>query len=122
MRAAVFKGVQDLQVEDVPDPQAGPSDVVVEVRAVGVCGSDLHTYEHGSFVQPGQIMGHEFTGRVVEAGADVVGLQVGDRVTASPLVPCGSARAVPRAATTSAPPPGPRGWPTAGPGPSPSGS
>ena len=89
MRAAVFKGVQDLQVEDVADPQAGPSDVVVEVRAVGVCGSDLHTYEHGSFVQPGQIMGHEFTGRVVEAGEDVVGLQVGDRVTASPLVPCG---------------------------------
>jgi (R,R)-butanediol dehydrogenase/meso-butanediol dehydrogenase/diacetyl reductase len=89
MRAAVFKGVQDLQVEDVPDPQAGPSDVVVEVRAVGVCGSDLHTYEHGSFVQPGQIMGHEFTGRIVEAGEGVVGLEVGDRVTASPLVPCG---------------------------------
>jgi len=89
MRAAVFKGVQDLQVEEVADPRAGATDVVVEVRAVGVCGSDLHTYLHGSFVQPGQIMGHEFTGRVVEAGEQVEGLQVGDRVTASPLVPCG---------------------------------
>ena len=89
MRAAVFRGVQDLQVEDVADPRAGATDVVVEVRAVGVCGSDLHTYLHGSFVQPGQIMGHEFTGRVVEAGPDVEGLRVGDRVTASPLVPCG---------------------------------
>ena len=90
MRAAVFRGVQDLQVEDVADPRAGATDVVVEVRAVGVCGSDLHTYLHGSFVQPGQIMGHEFTGRVVEAGPDVEGLRVGDRVTASPLVPCGA--------------------------------
>jgi 2-desacetyl-2-hydroxyethyl bacteriochlorophyllide A dehydrogenase len=89
MKAAVFKGVEDLQVEDVPDPEAGPGDVVVAVRAVGVCGSDLHTYTHGSFVSPGQIMGHEFAGEVVQAGSDVQGVSVGDRLTASPLVPCG---------------------------------
>ena len=88
MKAAVFKGVEDLKVEDVPDPQAGPDDVVVAVRAVGVCGSDLHTYLHGSFVQPGQIMGHEFAGEVVAAGDAVEGVSVGDRLTASPLVPC----------------------------------
>lgn len=88
MKAAVFKGVEDLQVEDVPDPEAGPDDVVVAVKAVGVCGSDLHTYLHGSFVQPGQIMGHEFAGEVVEAGDAVEGVAVGDRLTASPLVPC----------------------------------
>ncbi len=88
MKAAVFKGVEDLQVEEVPDPQAGPDDVVVAVKAVGVCGSDLHTYLHGSFVQPGQIMGHEFAGEVVAAGERVQGVAVGDRLTASPLVPC----------------------------------
>jgi 2-desacetyl-2-hydroxyethyl bacteriochlorophyllide A dehydrogenase len=84
----VFKGIQNLEVEDVPAPEAGPEDVVVKVHACGICGSDLHTYLHGSFVQPGQVMGHEFTGEVVEAGAAVRGLGVGDRVTASPLVPC----------------------------------
>src|ERR687886_788037 len=89
MKAAVFKGVQDIRVEDVPEPEAGPRDVVVQVNACGICGSDLHTYLHGSFVQPGQVMGHEFSGRVVEAGPEVAGLQVGDRVTAIPIVPCG---------------------------------
>lgn len=88
MKAAVFKGVEDLRVEDVPEPQPGPDDVVVAVKAVGVCGSDLHTYLHGSFVQPGQIMGHEFAGEVVAAGDAVEGVAVGDRLTASPLVPC----------------------------------
>jgi len=88
MRAAVFRGVEDLRVEDVPVPEAGPDEVVLAVKAVGVCGSDLHTYLHGSFVQPGQIMGHEFTGEVIAAGDRVEGVAVGDRLTASPLVPC----------------------------------
>jgi 2-desacetyl-2-hydroxyethyl bacteriochlorophyllide A dehydrogenase len=88
MKAAVFKGIEDLQVEDVPDPEGGAEDVVVAVKAVGVCGSDLHTYLHGSFVQPGQIMGHEFAGEVIEVGDAVEGVAVGDRLTASPLVPC----------------------------------
>src|SRR5689334_19967659 len=88
MKAAVFRGVEDMQVEDVPEPEGGPDDVVVAVKAVGVCGSDLHTYLHGSLVQPGQIMGHEFAGEVVAAGELVEGVAVGDRLTASPLVPC----------------------------------
>ena len=45
-----------LQIEEVPEPEAGANDVVLAVKAVGVCGSDLHTYLHGLFVQPGQIM------------------------------------------------------------------
>src|SRR4030088_2361483 len=88
MKAAVFRGVRNIQVEDVARPEAGPEDVVVAVRACGICGSDLHTYLHGSFVEPGQVMGHEFVGEVVQAGAAVTGIAVGDRVTASPLVPC----------------------------------
>jgi 2-desacetyl-2-hydroxyethyl bacteriochlorophyllide A dehydrogenase len=89
MKAAVFKGVRDVRVEDVPDPEAGPGDVVVDVTACGICGSDLHTYLHGSFVEPGQIMGHEFAGRISEAGSDVEGLAVGDRVTVLPILGCG---------------------------------
>lgn len=89
MKAAVFKGIQTLAVEDVAEPEAGPGDLIVRVSVCGICGSDLHTYQHGSFVEPGQVMGHEFTGTIIEAGADVQGLAVGDRVTASPIVPCG---------------------------------
>jgi (R,R)-butanediol dehydrogenase / meso-butanediol dehydrogenase / diacetyl reductase len=89
MKAAVFRGVQNVQIEEVETPQAGAGDVVVAVRQCGICGSDLHTYLHGSFVEPGQVMGHEFVGEVVATGSDVEGVNVGDRVTASPLVPCG---------------------------------
>lgn len=89
MKAAVFKGIGELAVEDVAEPEAGPGDLVIEVAVCGICGSDLHVYEHGSFVESGQVMGHEFAGRVIVAGDDVEGLEVGDRVTASPIVPCG---------------------------------
>ena len=89
MKAAVFRGVEDVRVEEVPEPQAGPEDVVVEVSDCGICGSDLHTYLHGSFVEPGQVMGHEFSGRVIEVGDAVEGVAVGDRVTGVPIVPCG---------------------------------
>jgi 2-desacetyl-2-hydroxyethyl bacteriochlorophyllide A dehydrogenase len=88
VRAAVFKGIEKIEVEDIPDPEAGPDDVVVKVHACGICGSDLHTYLHGAFVQPGQVMGHEFVGEVVHVGGNVDGIAVGDRVTASPIVPC----------------------------------
>ena len=88
MKAAVFRGVQDMQVEDVEAPKADAGDVIVAVTQCGICGSDLHTYLHGSFVEPGQVMGHEFVGEVVETGDAVKGIAVGDRVTASPLQPC----------------------------------
>lgn len=88
MKAAVFNGIRDIGVQEVETPRAGPDDVVLSVAACGICGSDLHTYLHGSFVEPGQVMGHEFVGEVIEAGPGVVGIGVGDRITASPLVPC----------------------------------
>lgn len=89
MRAGVFRGIRDIDVQSVPDPQAGPNDIVVQVAACGICGSDLHTYTHGSFVEPGQIMGHEFAGEVVQVGAAIEGVRQGDRVTAVPLHACG---------------------------------
>jgi 2-desacetyl-2-hydroxyethyl bacteriochlorophyllide A dehydrogenase len=88
MKAGVFRGIKEMAVEEHETPRAGSEDIVIAVAACGICGSDLHTYLHGSFVEPGQVMGHEFVGTIVEAGAGVEGLAVGDRVTASPLVPC----------------------------------
>ena len=88
MKAAIFKGIESIEVEEFPDPEEGPDDVVVKVHACGICGSDLHTYLHGAFVQPGQVMGHEFVGEVVHVGGNVDGIALGDRVTASPIVPC----------------------------------
>src|SRR3981081_3386352 len=88
MKAGVFRGIKEMGVEELETPRAGSEDIVLAVAACGICGSDLHTYLHGSFVEPGQVMGHEFVGEVGEAGAAVDGLSVGARITASPLVPC----------------------------------
>lgn len=88
MRAAVYKGVRDVRVEDVPVPESGTDGIVLEVEVCGICGTDLHTFTEGAFVAPGQIMGHEFAGTVVEVGQNVTGVAVGDRVTSHPLVPC----------------------------------
>lgn len=92
MRAAVFRGARTMPIETVPDPVAGPEDVVLGVRACGVCGSDLHAYTSGLFSEPGQVMGHEFAGEVVEVGREVAGIAVGDRLTGLPIQPCGSCR------------------------------
>src|SRR5207248_9685938 len=81
MKAAVFRGLRDLRLEEVPDPVCGPRDVVLEVRACGICGTDLHGYTVGSeFGPPGTVPGHEFSGRVVEVGSEVSGIATGDRV------------------------------------------
>lgn len=66
-----------------------PGGVVVAVAACGICGSDLHAFRHGSYVAPGQVMGHEFAGEIVDLGREVDGLAPGDRVVCSPLVACG---------------------------------
>ena len=92
MRVGVFRGVRRIEVEDAPDPVAGPGDVVIEVKACGICGSDLHTYLEGALVRPGQVLGHEFAGEVVEVGNGVTGIARGDRVTGIPIQPCGSCR------------------------------
>jgi L-iditol 2-dehydrogenase len=95
-RAAVLHAPGDIRVEDVPRPVPGPREVLVEIRSVGVCGSDVHYYEHGrigSFVvkQP-LILGHESMGVVVELGPEASRHRVGERVTLEPGVPCGRCR------------------------------
>ena len=86
-----------LEVRDWPDPEPGPRDVVLEIQACGVCGSDMHFYETDEedyILYPGltkfpTILGHEFSAKVVEAGPDVATLKVGDMVTVEEMIWCG---------------------------------
>jgi len=84
MKAAVFYGARDFRVEEIEDPEIEPTDVLVKVKACGICGSDLHAYKQGIFSRPGFVMGHELAGEVVEVGKEVKDVNVGDRVV--PLV------------------------------------
>jgi 2-desacetyl-2-hydroxyethyl bacteriochlorophyllide A dehydrogenase len=88
MRAVQWNAPEDLELVDLEQPHASEGQIVVAVATCGICGSDLHSYSHGVAAQPGQVLGHEFSGRVAEApGVD--GIAVGDRVTVRPLLPCG---------------------------------
>jgi len=95
-RAAVLHGVRDLRIEPRPMPEPGPHEVLVEVRAVGVCGSDVHYYEQGRIgdyvVREPLVLGHEASGVVVGQGAAARRLPVGIRVALEPGVPCGRCR------------------------------
>lgn len=91
MRALVWNGKEDVQVETVPDPQIqDPRDVVVRITATAICGSDLHLY--GGIMpgmEKGDVLGHEPMGEVVEVGANVRNLKVGDRVVVPFVISCG---------------------------------
>ncbi len=79
MKAAVLRGRRKLVVEEVPEPRPGPTEVLIKMKHCGICGSDLHSYEH-PLTPPGCIMGHEWVGEVAELGPEVAGWSVGDRV------------------------------------------
>jgi L-iditol 2-dehydrogenase len=90
MKALVFRGIRDLRYEVVPTPECAATEARVQVRAVGICGSDVHGYlgTTGRRVPP-MIMGHEFTGIVESIGSEVRGVHAGDPVAVFPYVPCG---------------------------------
>ena len=89
--AAVLHEPMDLRIEEVPMPRPGPDDVLVRMRSVGVCGSDVHYWRVGRIgpyvVEKPIILGHECAGEVVEVGANVGHLKPGDRVALEPGVP-----------------------------------
>lgn len=91
MRVSVLRSAGDVVVEERPEPDPGPHDVLVRVRSVGVCGSDVHYFEHGrigSFVVKAPlVLGHEASGEVIEVGRGVTRLDVGQRVSIEPGVP-----------------------------------
>jgi L-iditol 2-dehydrogenase len=91
--AAVLHGPRDVRLETRPLPDLGERDVLVEVRSVGVCGSDVHYYEHGRIgtfvVEQPLVLGHEVSGVVVDRGARAAKHEPGQRVALEPGVPCG---------------------------------
>lgn len=93
MKAAYLVRPGTIELQNVPQPEPGPGQVLVKVRVVGICGSDIHYYEEGrigdiTMTDP-LIMGHEFSGEVVGLGHGVTGLTVGQRVAVEPAIHCG---------------------------------
>ena len=91
MKTARYYGIEDIRYEELPVPNCGEKDVLIKVAYAGICGSDLHIYKKGMFIQNiPETMGHEFSGTVIKTGSKVHSLQAGDRVTANPMVTCGN--------------------------------
>ena len=92
MNAAVLYKPYDIRLEEVETPRIGADQVLVRVRAVGICGSDVHYYKTGRagmhVVKEPLILGHECSGEIAEIGGDVEGFKPGDRVVIEPGFPC----------------------------------
>jgi 2-desacetyl-2-hydroxyethyl bacteriochlorophyllide A dehydrogenase len=89
LKALVYHGPNDLRYEDAPKPEPLPRELLVRVKTVGICGSDVHGYMGltGRRIPP-MIMGHEIAGDVVAVGAEVSNFKVGDRVAVDPIICC----------------------------------
>lgn len=94
MKAAVMTAIRTVEIQERPVPVPAPHEVLVQVEYVGVCGSDVHYYEHGrigDYVVTGPlVLGHEVAGTVVETGSAVQNLKPGDRVALEPQITCGT--------------------------------
>ncbi|HTV07155.1 MAG TPA: zinc-dependent dehydrogenase [Acidobacteriaceae bacterium] len=88
MRAAVYRGINDVRVETVPVPEIGPGEVLIRVAACGICGTDLKKIHTGSHDAP-RIFGHETAGTIAAVGEGVHDFAVGDRVMVFHHIPCG---------------------------------
>ena len=101
MKAAVFKQPgTPLAIEEVNDPEPGPDDLILKVKACGICGTDLHWSQGNDpsagwrHLAPGSVMGHEFSGEIIELGKNTRSqFRAGERVVAQPFIGCGSCSA-----------------------------
>lgn len=93
MKATVFRGVNDIRVEEVERPHAGIGEAVVRITLTTICGTDLHIVRGEYPVRPGLIIGHEPVGVIEELGPGVVGYEIGQRVLVGAITPCGQCRA-----------------------------
>lgn len=94
MKTITAHAAKDLRLEDHPEPVPGPGEVLIDMAAGGICGSDLHYYNHGGFgtvrLREPMILGHEVAGRIAALGEGVEGLAPGQLVAVSPSRPCGA--------------------------------
>lgn len=89
MKAVRYYGTEDVRFEKIEKPSYKADEVLIKVVYAGICGSDLHIYRKGMFIQNiPETMGHEFVGIVEEVGEEVTEYKKGDAVTANPMVPC----------------------------------
>ena len=96
MKAYLLHGAEDIRLEEKPAPEPGAGQVLWAPKFTGICGSDVHYYQHGycgRFVPKRPFaLGHEFSGVICGIGPDVEGLSVGDEVVVDPSMPCGCCR------------------------------
>lgn len=94
MKTITAHAAKDLRIEEHAAPKPGPGEVLITMQAGGICGSDLHYYQHGGFgtvrLKEPMILGHEVSGRIEALGEGVNGLSVGQLVAVSPSRPCGA--------------------------------
>lgn len=88
MRAAVYRGINDVRIETIPVPEIGRGEVLVKIHTCGICGTDLKKIHSGSHDAP-RIFGHEMSGTIVRTGEGVTDFAAGDRVMAYHHIPCG---------------------------------
>ena len=92
MQAAILHGREDIRIENVPVPEAGPGELIVQVGAALTCGTDLKVFRrgyHARMIVPPALFGHELAGTIVQAGTGVTDFSPGDRVVALNSAPCG---------------------------------
>ena len=88
MKAGVVHAREDIRYEDIEQPKPGAGQVLIKVKYTGICGSDIPRVNGDACHYFPNVLGHEFSGTVVETGEGVSSLNVGDRVAGVPLVPC----------------------------------
>src|SRR5215212_6576722 len=89
MQAILFPAPETIRVEQVPDPVCAPDEVIVQIAACGICGTDVHIYRNEYMSSFPLIPGHEFSGTVIEVGQRVTDIRLGDRVAVDPNLYCG---------------------------------
>jgi len=90
MKAIVFKGPKAFEMQEIPMPLCPEEGILVKVEAVGLCGSDIRTFDvgHGKLIPP-QVIGHEVAGVIESIGKNISDFSVGDKVAVNPIIPCG---------------------------------
>lgn len=90
MRSVAIKGIKEFEIKEIPEPISDGTNVIIDVKKTGICGSDIHYWVNGG--PTGLVMGHEYCGVVTDPG-NRTDLNIGDRVTALPISPCGECHA-----------------------------